>query len=607
VDAGVGGQLQGISLDSFLQMVQMEKTTCTLKVVSGKREGLLYILNGDLIAAETQDLQNMDAACAIISWDDTVIEIDNSCSKTENEINQPLMHVLMEGLKLKGEKSDAEPDDGLERTVPSDAPATAPEGDEAQEEAEQEEDSAKPTGRDLSKESEEFELHVAPKKEGGLPKVPIILGIVIIAAAAAYFFLSSPGSQSPDQVYQDTMAQVDLTDDTDEQIRLLTEFLNTAGDENEWARAARIKITELKTMQANAAYLEVSSQAEALAETQEYAQAAALYVKHLRSFPGGPNANEVKTSISKLSDLAEKTDYAAATAATASGSIKRIDAYRRYLKHHPEGQKIAEVKKLISAMEGEYFAYTEKQIAKAAMLEEWEKCTQQVEKYSAIYPDSPKTEKLEKFLPLFEKNRLEFADYEKAVEKAQAAGTDYARAHRILSDYLQSFPNTHMASKLENQIAHYKKMDEETKINARIASLEKLLAQSQGRFNSNGNGTFTDKRTGLIWSTLDSKSVLDSCLNYESANTYIKSMNTGGHGDWRLPTPGELKTLFKVEPYFPATPATWLWTSKVLRKYEGEWLIDVTVVTADNNPSPKKMVKDSRLCENVRAVRRASR
>lgn len=608
MDAGVGGQLQGISLDSFLQMVQMEKTTCTLKVVSGKREGLLYILKGDLIAAETQDLQNMDAACDIISWDDTVIEIDNSCAKTENEINQPLMHVLMEGLKLKDEKSAAEPDDGEGQTVPSDTPTTAPEGEEDQEGAEEQEDSAKPVGRDLSKESEEFELHVAPKKEGGLPKVPIILGIVIIAAAvAAYFVLFSTGSQSPDQIYQDTIAKVDLTDDTKEQIRLLTEFLDTAGDESEWAQAARVKITELKTMQANAAYLEVSSQADALAEAKEYAQAANLYEKHLRSFPGGPNANEIKAAISKLADLAEKTDYAAVKTATASGSINRIDAYRRYLKYHPQGQQTAAVKKLISAMEGEYFDYTEKQIAKSAMLEKWEKCTQQVKKYSEIYPNSPKTTKLKKFLPLFEKNHLAFADYETSVKKAQAAGTDYAQAHKVLSDYLQSFPNTHLASKVEEQIARYKKMDEETKINARIASLDKLLAQSEGRFNSNGDGTFTDKRTGLMWGTLDSKSVLDSCLNYESATTYIKSMNTGGHRNWRLPTPDELKTLLKVKPYFPATPATWLWTSKVLRKYEGEWLIDVTVVTADNSPSPKKMVKDSRLCGNVRAVRRASR
>ena len=146
-------------------------------------------------------------------------------------------------------------------------------------------------------------------------------------------------------------------------------------------------------------------------------------------------------------------------------------------------------------------------------------------------------------------------------------------------------------------------MDEETKLNGRIAKLEALLLKSAGRFVSNGNGTFTDKRTGLMWCTLDSRSVLDSCLKYESAAAYIKALNTGGYGDWRLPSPKELKTLLKVKPYFPATPSTWLWTSRILKKYVGEWLIEVTIVTGDNVPSSVNMVKDSRYCGDVRAVR----
>ncbi len=292
------------------------------------------------------------------------------------------------------------------------------------------------------------------------------------------------------------------------------------------------------------------------------------------------------------------------TAASTSGDINRITAYRTYIKNHPQGEQVAKVKKQISDMEGAYFAYTEKQIAKAAMLEEWINCTRLVTKYSDIYPSGPNTQKLKRYLPLFDKNRLEYADYEKIMGKAHAAGTDYSRAQKVLADYLKSFPGTHLAEKIQDQIARYKKMDEETKLNSRTAKLEALLLKSEGRFVSNGNGTFTDKRTGLMWCTLDSKSVLDSCLKYESAAAYIKALNTGGHGDWRLPSPGELKTLLKIKPYFPATPSTWLWTSKILRKYVGEWLIDVTIVTADNKPSSESMVKDSRYCGNVRAVRR---
>ncbi len=445
---------------------------------------------------------------------------------------------------------------------------------------------------------------MAPKKKGGLPKVPIIVGIVIVAAVAVYFTLLSPGNESLEQIYQDTLAKVELTDDIDEQAQLLQEFIGSAGEENEWAQAAQQRITELKTMRENAAYLEVTSRADDLVASKAFIQAIGLYKKHLRLFPDSPNTDEIKTAISKLAVLGEQTDYAAVTAASASGDLNRINAYCTYIKNHPQSEKVAKVKKQISDMEGAYFAYTEKQIAKSAMLEGWENCTKLITKYTDIYPSGSNTQKLKKYLPLFEKNRLEYADYENIMEKAHTAGTDYSRAQKVLADYLKSFPGTHLAEKIQGQIVRYKKMDEETKLNNRTAKLESLLLKSEGRFVSNGNGTFTDNRTGLMWCTLDSKSVLDSCFKYESAAAYIKALNTGGHGDWRLPSPGELKTLLKVKPYFPETPSTWLWTSKVLRKYVGEWLIDVTIVSADNEPSSDNMVKDSRYCGNARAVRR---
>ncbi len=597
MDAGVGGQLQGISLDSFLQMVQMEKTTCTLKVASGKQEGILYVLDGELISAETGDLQNLEAACAIISWDDTLIEIENTCAKTENNIGQPLMHILMEGLKLKDEKAAQAPPpiDDPEATVPSDTPpAEQPETDVS-------------AGRDLAREEEEFELHVAPKQKGGLPKIPIIAGLLIIAAAAAYFTLLKPSSQSLDQVYQDTLARVELSDDINEQVSLLQAFINSAGAENEWAEVARLKISEFKAMRENAAYLETSSRADDLIKSQKYMQAVTLYEKHLRQFPNGLNSAQVKAQISSIATLAEKTDYEAATAAAKSSDSSRIEIYKTYIKSHPGSERAESIKKLINDMEPEYFTYTEKQIAKSAMVEDWENCSDLVFKYSALYPEGSNAKKLKKYVPLFEKNKLEHTAYEQIMLKAREAGTDYSKAQKVLSEYLKSFPGTHLADKIRGQATRYKKMDEETKINTRTATIESLLLKTKNRFASNGDGTFTDTRTGLMWCTLDSKSVLDSCLTYESAVAYAQALKTGGHGDWRLPTPGELEILFKNKPYFPATMDSWLWTSKILKKYVGEWLIDVTVVTADNKPLSVKMVKNSRYCGNVRAVRRPTR
>jgi hypothetical protein len=100
----VGGQIQGISLGSFLQMVNMDKTTCTLKIYSDDDIGYLYLKDGALVAAETGHLENVDAAYEILSWNKTVIIIDNAPIPNQ-KITLSLMSILMEGLRRKDEKN----------------------------------------------------------------------------------------------------------------------------------------------------------------------------------------------------------------------------------------------------------------------------------------------------------------------------------------------------------------------------------------------------------------------------------------------------------------------------------------------------------------------
>lgn len=104
----VGGSIYGISLESFLQMAQLEKTTCTLTVKTDDEIGYIYLLEGELMSAETESLKNNAAFYRIIGWENAAIEIENECSKTVNEINQPLINLLMEGLKIKDEKTTKE-------------------------------------------------------------------------------------------------------------------------------------------------------------------------------------------------------------------------------------------------------------------------------------------------------------------------------------------------------------------------------------------------------------------------------------------------------------------------------------------------------------------
>ncbi len=117
------GFIEGISLPAFLQLVEMEKKTCTLTIKSQGRKGFLYFLEGVLMDAETGTNQNEQAAYEIVCWDDPEIEIASICRKKTRQIHATLGHILMEGFHLKDRKERAKGsgDKGHGQTEPADA------------------------------------------------------------------------------------------------------------------------------------------------------------------------------------------------------------------------------------------------------------------------------------------------------------------------------------------------------------------------------------------------------------------------------------------------------------------------------------------------------
>ena len=119
LEGGLAGQVQGISLPSFLQMSEMEGSTCSLRIRSGGKTGMLHLLNGSLIDAETDELKHKEAAYSILSWDNPGIEILKAVGRTQNEIKLPLMHLLMDSMRMKDQREfekDAPPPKRVAKT-----------------------------------------------------------------------------------------------------------------------------------------------------------------------------------------------------------------------------------------------------------------------------------------------------------------------------------------------------------------------------------------------------------------------------------------------------------------------------------------------------------
>ena len=104
--AGAKGHVSGVSLSSFLQLLELDRKTCTIMARAGSRTGLLFFENGSLINAYAEPLAGLDAAFEIISWEQAEIEIYNFCQNRKRTIDAPLGFILIEGSRLSDERGE---------------------------------------------------------------------------------------------------------------------------------------------------------------------------------------------------------------------------------------------------------------------------------------------------------------------------------------------------------------------------------------------------------------------------------------------------------------------------------------------------------------------
>jgi CheY-like chemotaxis protein len=108
LDGPSKGYITGVSLSSFLQLLELDKKSCTLTIHAGSKNGIMYFRDGDLLDASTLKLQGSEAAYAIVSWKNVEIEIENNCPVTKENIKETLGFILLEGSRRKDESNAAQ-------------------------------------------------------------------------------------------------------------------------------------------------------------------------------------------------------------------------------------------------------------------------------------------------------------------------------------------------------------------------------------------------------------------------------------------------------------------------------------------------------------------
>ena len=727
----VGGQIHGISLPSFLQMSEMEGATYTLKVTSGDRIGRLYLDNGSLIAAQFEDLTGNEAAYRIISWDKAAIQIEAADPEREREIHDPLMHVMMESLKIKDEAGA-----GAAPPAPGDTVMLAPSETEAEVEPEgvvkreprpkatpDAKPKAKPKPKAKAKAKAEPKAKAKPKaqaeatadtpleyldlqiptpiaieSEAGpfqkptdrsigkqdqlsrTAKLLIVLGVVIAIALVSTFGTQIYARYNQNRRYDQLIDKLNATDQPTGRVDLLSKYLD-AYPRDRHRGELQLRLNEAKTEIEKHAYDATVLKVSRLPLDKNYeASALKLYTTFLTKYPESAYAPQINDAMSGIRELLGTAYFEDLKKVQDEDFMARYQAYQQYLEQFPEGGKRQAVLQMIDGLAESYARSIESKAQDCDIELNWGRCIDQCERYLNTFGNHAPAKRI-KALATLMRDKRDLADLSDQVVRV---GDDFAAARKLYQDYLAANPETTQKIVINDRIAIFteqlekKKVWERTEAYARTsshdivsrikrldayieqnpaagytglakslraelqpaldqairqqreaearrqrlakekaarlraqkerqriaglqASISEKLQRVGGRYRSNGDGSVTDTVTGLVWSVLDSTQELGGCINYDRARAYVSQLKTGGYTDWRLPTAGELATIYKNKPFFPQTGTAWYWTSESFAKGYHR-VVDVVSTVPETVFTRESKSENS--CGAVRAVRR---
>jgi len=646
-DADRESRIYGISIASFLQMAMFEKISCTLEIKTTGKTGRLFLLQGELIAAETGRMKNKAAAYEILSWENISVELREQSGKKANEINQELWQILSEAIKIRSEDSEDYRPTG--KTGRSD-------------------DRGKPT-------DERYKRLLGAAQKPGRRKLllvsAVVFGVLFLVGIGSVISIRVIKQGQVKSEYENLLVQAKELSTLEEKEMLLKEYVNSHSPDT-YTEEVEKKISQIRNLIEEQDFQATIKNVEKLSINSNYEEeVAAIYTGYLTKYPDGSYADEIQLKISQISGLIDDIDYEKLAEVAQSDYGKRIDAYLTYLSKHPGGRHINAVEELISDTGEEYYDYLIREVALFEQQKQWDRGIELCSRFIDIFKNNYHLDEVVELKTTLEEQK----DFDFLMAHIKRSGKNYWKARKAYYNFLAKHPETDKKDEITNKLSMIaKKIDEIKKwetaliyskneqhsLSKRIYELENyisynylgpyvdyaqarlkrlqtenrtlkqrrtgeqrskeqarirqeknrikmernkiktMLSQSGRRYVANNNGTFTDTKTGLTWCLLDSRAALNRCLDYKSAQKYVKSLKTGGYKDWRLPYSNELASLYKNEPFFPDKRVKWYWTSEVFTKGYNK---NALIVTSKHEKAYKRQGVSLDKCGWVRAVR----
>ncbi len=463
---GVGGEIHGISLASFLQMSEMERTSCTLKVkVSDEKVGRLYLIKGALVAAETGNNKNEEAAYEILAWDNPVIEIEDADPNVKKEIQTPLMNLLMEGVRRKDEKA-AGAKKGKAGTAAKKSPkiSITPGAEKIKSSAPKK---AAATSQKLPKELAEKAAQKSDKitDAGAILKRQRLISnaikaggavVAVILLACLWLYLISPWMD--ERAYQQTLTNMQNATRLEEKIDILENYI-TQAPEGYAQKAKNVKQQVVQDMK-NKAFDEAVQTVSKLPIDDSYKEKAeAVYNRFLKQYPDSPYTDQVNKMISRIPEVINDDAFRKLKAIPAQKLSKRLEACQDYLAKYPDSSNTETVKKMIDELGEKFYSHIVVVKEQCNRKNDWEQCIKLCDYFAENFSQHNRSDDV---LHL-KKTMVEKKDWHAVTQKIDEKEKYSEKAKGLYQDYLQKHPDSALQKMVENRLAHIEKLQNEKK------------------------------------------------------------------------------------------------------------------------------------------------
>lgn len=99
--------LDGLTVAGFTQLLEIERKSCLLRVMSQGRQGDLVFEDGVLVDAVTDKMEGDPAALDVLAWQDVKLHLHEITGNTRRRTSLPLNHLLLEAARLADEAAVA--------------------------------------------------------------------------------------------------------------------------------------------------------------------------------------------------------------------------------------------------------------------------------------------------------------------------------------------------------------------------------------------------------------------------------------------------------------------------------------------------------------------